>query len=138
MASLALGLTYSNQRESFICSYSKQQKQEQTFKGFFSLLTPAPHPDLIDFLKEHSPSIMQGGWEDMKFAILYRCITLMTGGRGWSSPPSAWDVQAWQACLTEKLLDISQRGSILVEGPGVCYYIILVCSLGSHFGPINI
>lgn len=71
-----------------------------------------------------------GGWEDMKFAILYRCITLMTGGRGWSCPPSAWDVQAWQACLTEKLLDISQRGSILLEGPGACYYIILVCSLG--------
>lgn len=57
----------------YLLLFKTAETRRATFKGFFSLLTPAPHPDLIDFFffKVHSPSIMQErGWEDMKFAIL--------------------------------------------------------------------
>lgn len=60
---------------------------------------------------------------------------LMTGGRGWSCLSSAWHVQAGER-LPKKLLGISRRS--LGEGPRVCYYIILFCSLGSYLGPIGI
>lgn len=33
----------------YLFLFKTAKKQEQTFKGFFFFLTPAPRPDLIDF-----------------------------------------------------------------------------------------